>query len=176
MGPCHGPRASISCSSKPIPTRDDSDLLLPMSITPAGATGGLRYLPELGGGSEFSGRNLIRLRKPLHHPRFYHNGVTFVAAAGDEGSTFGPEWPATSKNVLSVGGTTLNTSDTLGTYSSEAVWNDTTGGSSRYETEPAYQKTAESTGKRTSPDVAYDANPNTGFAVYDSIPYQGYTG
>ena len=26
---------------------------------------------------------------------------------------------------------------------------------------------------RANPDVAYDASPNTGFAVYDSVPYSG---
>ncbi|MET5020708.1 peptidase S8/S53 subtilisin kexin sedolisin, partial [Burkholderia pseudomallei] len=28
-------------------------------------------------------------------------------------------------------------------------------------------------GQRGVPDVAYDANPNSGFAVYESVTYQG---
>src|SRR5579884_913093 len=36
-----------------------------------------------------------------------HGGVTFVAASGDQGSFWGPEWPASSPNVLAVGGTSL---------------------------------------------------------------------
>jgi len=31
-------------------------------------------------------------------------------------------------------------------------------------------------GKRGVPDAAYDADPNTGFAVYDSVRYQGQSG
>src|SRR5437667_260429 len=34
-----------------------------------------------------------------------HRGVTFVASSGDDGTT---SWPATSTNVLAVGGTTLS--------------------------------------------------------------------
>ena len=32
------------------------------------------------------------------------------------------------------------------------------------------------TTKRGIPDVSYDADPNTGFSVYDSVPYDGLTG
>jgi hypothetical protein len=105
-----------------------------------------------------------------------HQGVTFVAASGDEGSWYGPEWPATSPNVLSVGGTTLNTSNSSGTYSSETGWSGSTGGISDYEREPAYQEIAQDTGAKTTPDVSYDANPSTGFAVYDSVSYDGLKG
>lgn len=85
-----------------------------------------------------------------------HGGVTFVAASGDDGE---PNYPSTSPNVLAVGGTTLTVND-FGQWQSEAAWNDSGGGSSPYE-------------HTNKPDVAYDADPNTGFLVYDSIPYQG---
>jgi hypothetical protein len=104
-----------------------------------------------------------------------HQGITFVAASGDEGSRYGPEWPATSSNVLAVGGTTLSLNSS-GAYSSETTWNGSTGGVSAYESEPTYQRAVESTGRRTTPDVAYDANPNSGFAVYDSVPQGGTSG
>jgi hypothetical protein len=104
-----------------------------------------------------------------------HNGVTFVAASGDDGGLFGPDWPATSMNVLSVGGTTLNT-QTNGGYGSETGWLYSGGGVSAFEPEPAYQLSAQNTGARTTPDVAYNADPNTGFAVYDSTAYQGQSG
>ena len=42
--------------------------------------------------------------------------------------------------------------------------------------EPAYQLSSQRTGARTTPDVAYNADPNTGFAVFDSTPYQGQSG
>lgn len=104
-----------------------------------------------------------------------HAGVTFVTAAGDNGAAAGAGWPASSPNVLSVGGTNL-TLDSSGNYGSERSWSDTGGGYSRYEPEPSYQQTAQQSGARSTPDVAYDADPDTGFAVYDSIPYQGAVG
>ena len=92
--------------------------------------------------------------------------VTFVASAGDYGSP--PEYPATSPNVLAVGGTTL-TLATGGGYGSETAWSSGGGGVSTVEKEPAYQDGAQNTGYRSDPDVSYDADPNTGFAVYDTI-------
>ncbi|HET6326492.1 MAG TPA: S53 family peptidase [Planctomycetaceae bacterium] len=102
-----------------------------------------------------------------------HIGITFVASSGDAGA--GTTWPSVSPNVLAVGGTTLTTSAS-GAYSGEAAWSGSGGGVSTFETEPSYQTSVESTGKRTTPDVAYDANPNTGFAVYDSVAYAGQNG
>ncbi len=101
-----------------------------------------------------------------------HSGVTFVASSGDSGSPAG--WPAISPNVLSVGGTTLNLSGS--NYSSETAWSGSTGGTSAFESEPSYQTGVQSTGRRTNPDVAYDASPNTGVAVYDSLATGGQSG
>jgi subtilase family serine protease len=103
-----------------------------------------------------------------------HIPVTFIAASGDAGSSAGPNWPADSANVLGVGGTTLNTSST-GAYLGETGWSGSTGGVSSNETEPTYQDSAQSTGYRTEPDVSYDADPNTGYEVYDSYGYGGWT-
>ncbi len=94
-----------------------------------------------------------------------HQGVTFVAASGDQGSP--GYYPAYSPNVLATGGTTLNL-NADNTYQSETAWSGSGGGTSADETEPAYQTAVQSTGKRTIPDVAWDADPNTGVAVYDS--------
>jgi hypothetical protein len=105
-----------------------------------------------------------------------HRGVTFVASSGDSGSWYGPEWPASSPNVLSVGGTSLYAENSTGAYGEEVGWSGSGGGVSSYETEPAYQNSVQSTGGRTTPDVSYDADPNTGVAVYDSIPDSGVSG
>jgi subtilase family serine protease len=105
-----------------------------------------------------------------------HQGVTFVAASGDDGSWYGPEWPSVSSNVLSVGGTNLSLSNSSGTYASERGWFGSGGGVSYFENEPGYQASVQSSGARTTPDVSYNADPNTGFAVYDSTAYQGYSG
>jgi streptogramin lyase len=100
---------------------------------------------------------------------FAHAGVTYVASAGDVGSV--TEWPAVSPNVLAVGGTSL-TVDTSGNYISETGWSGSGGGISSYEPKPTYQLNVPQGGSyRTSPDVAYVADPNTGVAVYNS-----YTG
>jgi subtilase family serine protease len=122
------------------------------------------------GGSEFSGET----SNDLH---FAVNGVTFTASSGDSGS--GVEYPAASPDVVAVGGTTLNTG-TGGSYLSETAWSGSGGGQSKMESEPSYQASYpipnDPTGWRGVPDVAYDANPNTGFAVYDSVRYQGQSG
>jgi hypothetical protein len=70
--------------------------------------------------------------------------------------------------VLSVGGTSLFLAG--GGYGGESAWGDGGGGRSRYEPEPTFQSAVQASGARTTPDVAYDANPNTGLAVYDSVP------
>ena len=109
-----------------------------------------------------------------------HQGVTFIAAAGDSGQSNGVQWPASSPNVVAVGGTALITSDSSGTYFSEDPWrgfrDGTSGGFSQVESEPSWQQTAQQSGARSTPDVGYNADPNTGFAVYDSVPDGGHTG
>ncbi|MGP0063865.1 MAG: DUF4082 domain-containing protein [Isosphaeraceae bacterium] len=120
------------------------------------------------GGSEFSGETAD------DSTYFDQPGVAFVASSGDAGAP--AEWPAASPNVLSVGGTAL----TLGannSWSSEVGWSDSGGGPSAYEAQPSYQKgvVKQTSTARATPDVAYDASPSTGVAVYDSVPYEGTT-
>ena len=133
------------------------------------------------GGSEFFGWNGTEFTGQTQYDPYFttptgHQGVTFIAAAGDSGVFAGVQWPASSTNVLAVGGTSLYVGDNAGTYYTENSWSGTSGGFSQVEYEPAYQNVVQGTGVRTSPDVAYDADPNTGFAVYDSLAYQGYAG
>ncbi len=108
---------------------------------------------------------------------FAVNGVTFTASSGDSGA--GVEYPAASPDVVAVGGTTLNT-DKSGNYLGETAWSGSGGGQSAYEAEPLYQANYpipnDPNGLRGVPDVAYDGDPNTGFAVYDSVRYQGQRG
>ena len=59
-----------------------------------------------------------------------HQGVTFVAASGDDGSP--GTYPAYSPNVLAVGGTSLTT-NSGGSYEVEYGWNGSGGGQSMYE-------------------------------------------
>ena len=76
------------------------------------------------------------------------------------------------QNVLSVGATTLNLSSS-GTYGSETAWIDSGGGYSLYEPEPSYQQSVQQTGMRSTPDVAFDGDPNTGVEVYSTDPNTG---
>ncbi len=129
------------------------------------------------GGGEFQGENTLdsNFTTPAGHigGSSLPGGVTFVASAGDSGAP--PEYPAASPNVLAVGGTEL-TLNSSGAYAGESGWSDGGGGISMYESKPSYQSGITLGGsKRTNPDVAYDADPNSGFYVYDS-DYSGQGG
>jgi subtilase family serine protease len=101
-----------------------------------------------------------------------HTPVTFIAAAGDSGAE--AEWPASSPNVLAVGGTRVQISSN-GTYLGESAWSGSGGGFSRVYSVPTYQSNVV-TGHRAVPDVAFDADPSSGVAVYSSVPDGGRTG
>jgi subtilase family serine protease len=152
-----------------VETSSDSLSSLLAGVNYARDAAGVSVVSMSWGGSEFSGETSYDsdFTTPAGH-----QGVTFVASAGDSPGT---EWPAISPNVLSVGGTTLELT-TTGAYSSETAWSDGGGGYSSQEKEPAYQNDAQSTGERSDPDVSWDANPETGVAVYDSVNYEGYVG
>jgi hypothetical protein len=86
-----------------------------------------------------------------------------VASSGDSGAGSGPEWPAVSPNVLAVGGTHLATNGT------ETGWSGSGGGTSRLVSRPTYQNGFQTSNFRGSPDVSYDADPNTGFQVFNTV-------
>ncbi len=102
-----------------------------------------------------------------------HIGITFVAASGDSGLAAGSDWPAVSPDVLAVGGTTLYV-DGSGQYISEVAWSGSGGGQSHFVAEPSYQRSVSASGKRLTPDVAFDGDPNTGVEVYQTSPYTGF--
>ncbi|MBI3864324.1 MAG: S53 family peptidase [Planctomycetia bacterium] len=94
-----------------------------------------------------------------------HAPVSYVASAGDVGAV--TQYPAVSSNVVAVGGTTLQLS-TTGAYGIEKAWASSGGGVSAYVSAPSYQSaiaTSISSGFRSSPDVAWDANPSTGVKI-----------
>jgi subtilase family serine protease len=109
-----------------------------------------------------------------------HVGVTFFGSSGDSGSPSG--WPALSSHVVGVGGTFLSV-DAGGNYLGETGWSGSGGGLSSLISQPGYQSgltihsgssTVSSGGKRAGPDVAYDADPNSGVAVYGSYGWGGW--
>jgi hypothetical protein len=143
---------------------------LDRAVTYAAKQSGVSVVSMSWGGSEFSGEKSL---DSVFTTPAGHAGVTFVASSGDSGAP--PIYPSISPNVLAVGGTTLGI-NSAGTYLSESGWSGSGGGISAYEAQPSYQKgvVTQSTTKRTAPDVAYDANPSTGFPVVDSYAYGTY--
>jgi PKD repeat protein len=123
------------------------------------------------GGMEFANES-------SYNSHFSHPGTTYVVSSGDMGS--GVEWPAVSPNVVSVGGTTLTVLSNNGVYSwgGETGWSGSGGGVSAYEPLQRYQTMAPdfTYHKRSVPDVAFDADPNTGVSIYDTTSYEGLSG
>lgn len=144
------------------PTNSLSDL---MSAVRVAIANGASVVSMSWTSGEFSGETSL-------DTNFVSNGVTFLAASGDNGS--GAAYPASSPDVVGVGGTSLSL-NTNGTYKSETVWAGSGGGISAYEHEPLFQAqfgiADDSRGYRGAPDVSYDANPGTGFAEYDSYGF-----
>ncbi|HEY7327161.1 MAG TPA: S53 family peptidase [Gemmataceae bacterium] len=142
-------------------TASETDLL--SAVQWAANQPGVSVVSMSWGGGEYSNESYYDsvFRTPAGH-----QGVAFIASSGDSGAP--ASYPAVSPNVLAVGGTSLYTNGS--TYGSEAAWTASTGGISAYETQPGYQRgtVSQSTTHRTSPDVSYNANPNTGMSVYDT--------
>ncbi|HEX4123679.1 MAG TPA: S53 family peptidase, partial [Tepidisphaeraceae bacterium] len=169
-----------------------SDLMT--GVTYATDASGVSVVSLSWGGSEFlgtaSGENE---GQAAYDPDFLtpagHQGVTVVVSAGDAGP--GPvQWPAASPDVVSVGGTsltlTVSPDDTVDVsapaspylapdsdYTTESSWSGTNGGFSTVETQPSWQSTAVTNANRAVPDVSWEADPNTGVSVYDSVPDGG---
>jgi subtilase family serine protease len=114
------------------------------------------------GGAEFSDE----LSYDTHFVDTANPATAFFASSGDDGT--GASWPASSPNVIGVGGTSLALASS-GTLIAESAWSGSGGGVSAYEKEPAYQTTykiSKAGGMRAIPDVSYDADPASGYAVY----------
>src|SRR5713226_5298886 len=107
---------------------------------------------------------------------FNVNGVTFTAASGDSGN--GVLYPSSSPFVVGVGGTTLPLDAAGNLNGPETAWGGSGGGISANEAEPGYQLNypiPPTGGHRGSPDVSYDADPASGFSVFDSTAFFGQT-
>ncbi|MGB5940377.1 MAG: pre-peptidase C-terminal domain-containing protein [Rhodanobacter sp.] len=107
-------------------------------------------------------------------------GQTFSISTGDSGADecgdggVTPSWPAASQYVVAVGGTTLNASTT--TWNSATVWTSGGGSSSTFEPQPSWQNGVAPGSKRGLPDIAYDADPNSGAKIIVSGATQQYGG
>ncbi|HYZ56333.1 MAG TPA: ricin-type beta-trefoil lectin domain protein [Streptosporangiaceae bacterium] len=129
-----------------------------------------------GSGGEFTGESAYDSRY------FDHPGVAVTFAAGDYG--YGPQYPAASQFVTSVGGTTLTQGSSTTRGWTETAWSGTGSGCSAAEAKPSWQAAIDGSRgsgawdpngclNRTHNDVAAVADPTPGVAIYDSYTAPG---
>ncbi len=139
----------------------------------------------------------------IDSPAFNHPGIVITASSGDYGylnwfSETEPEsadYPASSPHVVAVGGTRLTLNATTKAWENETVWNDggvtggtlkgagaAGGGCSVPFAAPAWQLSVPGWASvgcgsaRAVADIAADADPYTGVAIYDSTETEGSKG
>jgi len=148
-------------------TNSDSDLL--SAVTTASglvvAAGGGEVLMDWGGPETSDETSLDSL--------FTTPGVVYISSTGDNPGT---QYPSVSPNVIAVGGSTIRRSVFTDKLIRQGAWQDAAGGPSLFEARPAYQNPVASQfpsivqDRRGVPDLSFDADPNNGAWVYDSIP------
>jgi hypothetical protein len=95
-----------------------------------------------------------------------HPGVVVTAASGDGG--YGVQFPASSKYVTAVGGTSLSRAANARGWV-ESAWSKAGSGCSTYGVAPAWQ-TGTGCATKAVADVSAVADPSTGVAVYGPPP------
>jgi hypothetical protein len=136
-------------------------------------TMGAKFVSNSYGGSEDGSEN------SYDSSYFNHPGVAITASSGDSDYD-GGSYPATSKYVTAVGGTSLRTASNTRGWT-ETVWNTTSytegagSGCSTSVAKPAFQSGI-NTGcsKRAEADVSAVADPATGVAVYQTYGGSGW--
>lgn len=98
---------------------------------------------------------------------FLNSGAVWIAPSGADRI---PSFPATSADVIAVGGTTLSSVNPF----VETAWVEAGAGISIYEKMPGYQmipsvQKTNTTALRSVPDVAFNADPEHGAQIYTSI-------
>ena len=135
-----------------------SDLLA--AVDYAAARGDVVAVSMSWGGTEFQGEGDL--------DSHFSGSKIYFASSGDHGT--GVSWPAVSSKVIAVGGTTLAISTSTQKIH-ETAWSGSGGGVSAYLSQPSYQKDysiPKAKGMRAVPDVSFNADPATGFAVFRS--------
>jgi hypothetical protein len=158
------------CKIDLVEATNDSGNGLYVAENTAATTLGAKYISNSWGGSETS------TDLTYDSEYFGHSGVVYTASSGDSSYGAGVIYPATSPNVVGVGGTSLSTASNARGWT-EKVWytnsNEGTGsGCSSNEPQPSWQSAvsnlASACSHRVDNDVAADADPATGAAVYDT--------
>lgn len=136
---------------------------------------GARFVSNSWSGPEFIGQDAF-------NPFFNHPGDAIVFASGDAG--YGTGYPTDTQYVTAVGGTTLSSRSSGRRHWAETVWGASTSaegtgsGCSALEAKPSWQQKTDNSSttgclNRIQNDVAADANPSTGAAIYDSYAHAG---
>jgi subtilase family serine protease len=152
-----------NCKIVLVEANDDQSNGLYTAVNTAASMAG--YVSNSWGGSEDPSDT------SLDSQYFDHPGVVITASSGDSG--YGVSYPAASANVVAVGGTTLSADSGSARGWDESVWGSSSGGGgagsgcSSYDPKPSWQ-TDTGCSNRTVADVAADADPATGVAVYDT--------
>jgi kumamolisin len=117
------------------------------------------------GEAEFSGQT-------ANDTYFSTANIVYFASTGDSP---GVSWPSTSKKVVAVGGTSISRAVDSFNFEHHSTWGEAGGGMSTQVAIPSYQNSISAIvgANRGVPDVAADANPDTGVWVYDSNPDTG---
>ena len=139
----------------------DSDLYTAENYAAAHA----KFVSNSWGGSEYSGQT-------SDDTYFNHPGVAITVSSGDDGT--GAEYPATSRYVTAVGGTSLSSASNTRGWT-ETAWSSAGSGCSSYETKPSWQTVTTGCSKRAEADVSAVADPNTGVAVYQTYGASGWS-
>jgi subtilase family serine protease len=163
------------CKIDLVEANSDSGNGLFVAEQTAATTLGAKYISNSWGGSETSSDTT------MDSQYFGVPGVVYTASSGDGAYSAGVIYPATSPNVVSVGGTTLNTASNSRGWT-ESVWQTsstegTGSGCSAFEPTPSWQSSISgitaACSNRVDNDVAADADPATGAAVYDTTNGNG---
>jgi subtilase family serine protease len=133
------------------------------AVNTAAAQQGVKAISNSYGANEFLGES-------TYQSYYNHKGIAITVSSGDNG--YGVEFPAASKFVTAVGGTSLTRDSTTARGWSETVWSGAGSGCSAYIAKPTWQ-TDKGCANRTVADVSAVADPNTGVAVYDSYGSTG---
>ena len=111
------------------------------------------------GGTEYNGMQ-------AYYADYSHPGVAILASSGDSGYGI-PNFPAVASSVIAVGGTTLTKTTANSRGWTETAWIGASSGCSAWVDKPAWQTDPNCPGRMVA-DVAADADPETGPAVYDT--------
>jgi N-acetylneuraminic acid mutarotase len=106
---------------------------------------------------------------------YNHPGTAIVASSGD--ARYGPQYPAASPYVTSVGGTSLVRDTSTSRGWRESVWDSHGGGPgsgcSQFDPKPAWQSDT-GCSMRSIADVSAVADPDTPLAIYDTFQQSGW--